>query len=247
MKYLYIIIAGIFLILLITVANIVGFYIAIFLLFLALISRAVSPNKRSPKEDINIITSSDHHIPIQSVLSKHESADPEAVDEDIEREEIDIITPKNQAGTKQKNMLTLTNSQLLNDYKKATDKDVDVRNFRLYYKDKPTNLIWYDGHIIYVPKDYFLMKNLVNINHATGRKCVLYKPEVNLIDEMKEKNIKFTLAVDIEELMNRLNASGLNKAMLLSDELGVETASDVDYSEYNQPIYDEDGSWNIKS
>lgn len=143
--------------------------------------------------------------------------------------------------------ITMNKKNPLEVYKKLSDQAKDVKNFRLYFKDQPTNLVWYGGKIIYVPKDYFLMKNLTNINHATDRKCILYKPDVDLINEMKEKNIVFTLAEDIQELMDRLNASGLNIGMLLSDELGVETISDVDYSEYNGPIYDEDGSWNIKS
>ena len=160
----------------------------------------------------------------------------------LQKELADIKAKK-----KSNNMPIQTNNNPLNNYKNVSDQAKDVKNFRLYFKDKPTNLVWYGGKIIYVPKDYFLMQNLVNIHHATGRKCILYKPEVNLIDEMSEKNIIFTLAEDIEELMNRLNASGLNKTMLLSDELGVETTSDVDYSEFDESIYDEDGSWNIKS
>jgi len=160
----------------------------------------------------------------------------------IQKELADINTKK-----RSNNMPIRINNNPLNNYKNVSDQAKDVKNFRLYFKDKPTNLVWYGGKIIYVPKDYFLMQNLVNIHHATGRKCILYKPEVNLIDEMSEKNIIFTLAEDIEELMNRLNASGLNKTMLLSDELGVETTSDVDYSEFDESIYDEDGSWNIKS
>jgi len=241
MKLLYIIISGVFFILFSIVANIVGFFVAIFLLFLALISGAVSPSKRSSIED----DISDHHIPIQSVSSKFETTDTDTVEANAKREEIDIITPKNQAGTKQKNMLTLTNSQLVNDYKKASDKNVDVKNFRLYYKDKPTNLVWYGGEIIYVPKDYFLMKNLMNINHATGRKCILYKSDIALIDEMKANHIVFTLTEDIEDLINRLNASGMKG--FLSEEVGIETTSYVDYSQFNKPIYDEDGSWEIKS
>ena len=134
---------------------------------------------------------------------------------------------------------------LLESYKNICDQSKNVLNFRLYYNGKPTNLVWYSGRIIYVPKDYFLMKDLVNINHVTGRKCVLYKPDVDLINEMKDKNISFTLAEDIQDLMNRLNAMGMNIEWLLSDELGIETTSDFDYSEYDQDIYDENGNWKI--
>ena len=159
----------------------------------------------------------------------------------LQKELVDFKSKK-----RSESMPVRTDNNPLNNYKNVSDQSKDIKNFRLYFKDKPTNLVWYGGKIIYVPKDYFLMKNLTNINHATGRKCILYKPDIDLMNEMKEKNIVFTLAEDIQELMDRLNASGLNIGMLLSDELGIETTSDVDYSEYNEPIYDQDNSWKIK-
>lgn len=141
-------------------------------------------------------------------------------------------------------IMAYTDNALLKNYKKNTDRAINVKNFRLYYNDQPTNLVWYSGKIIYVPKDYFLMNNLVNINHAIGEKCTLYKSDISLIDELKEKHIEFTLAEDLEDLMNRINA--INVKGLLSEEVGIETTSDVDYSEFHESILDENGSWKIK-
>jgi hypothetical protein len=137
-------------------------------------------------------------------------------------------------------MLTLTNSQLVNDYKKATDKDVDVKNFRLYYKDKPTNLIWYDGKIIFIPKEYFLLKNLANLNAVEEHKCSLFASDVALIDELKEKSINFVLDSNLKELLSRLDNFS---RLILSDEVSIELISTQDYSQVNEPIYLGDGVW----
>jgi hypothetical protein len=137
-------------------------------------------------------------------------------------------------------MLTLTNSQLVNDYKKATDKDVDVKNFRLYYKDKPTNLIWYDGKIMFIPKEYFLLKNLANLNAVEEHKCSLFASDVALIDELKEKSINFVLDSNLKELLSRLDNFS---RLILSDEVSIELISTQDYSQVNEPIYLGDGVW----
>jgi hypothetical protein len=137
-------------------------------------------------------------------------------------------------------MLTLTNSQLVNDYKKATDKDVDVKNFRLYYKDRPTNLIWYDGKIMFIPKEYFLLKNLANLNAIDEHKCSLFASDVALIDELKEKSINFVLDSNFKELLSRLDNFS---RLILSDEVSIELISAQDYSQVNDPIYLGDGVW----
>ncbi|MDP3444808.1 MAG: hypothetical protein Q8T08_18270, partial [Ignavibacteria bacterium] len=159
---------------------------------------------------------------------------------DLSVDEFDAVESKNQLGDKQKNMLIQTNSQLLNDYKKTTDKDIDVKNFRLYYKNKPTNLVWYDGKIIFVSKEYFLLKNLDNLSSLEKHKCSLFASDVALIDKLNEKNIKFVLEPNLRELLSRLEIFGKN---MLSDEVSIEFISDQDYSEINEPIYLGDGVW----
>jgi hypothetical protein len=166
-------------------------------------------------------------------------AEREAELEELLRE-YDTAEPKKQLGDKQKNMLTLTNSQHLNDYKKVSDKNVDVKNFRLYYKDKPTNLVWYDGKIIFVSKEYFLLKNLANLTAVEKHKCSLFASDVALVDELKGKNIKFVLEPNLRELLSRLEIFGKN---MLSDEVSIEFISDQDYSEINEAIYLGDGVW----
>jgi hypothetical protein len=128
----------------------------------------------------------------------------------------------------------------LDNYKKATDKDVDVKNFRLYYKDKPTNLIWYDGKIMFIPKEYFLLKNLANLNAVEEHKCSLFASDVALIDELKEKSINFVLNNNLKELLSRLDNFS---RLILSDEVSIELISTQDYSQVNEPIYLGDGVW----
>lgn len=137
-------------------------------------------------------------------------------------------------------MLVQTDNKYLDDYKKETDKDVDVKNFRLYYKDKPTNLIWYDGKIMFISKEYFLLKNLANLNAIDEHKCSLFASDVALIDELKEKNINYVLDSNLKELLSRIDMIG---RFVLSDETSVELISDQDYSKINEPIYLGDGVW----
>jgi len=138
-------------------------------------------------------------------------------------------------------MLTYTDNNLLQNYKKMFDSDMHIKNFRLYYKDKPTNLIWYDGKIMFIPKEYFLLKNLVNLDVLEKHKCSLYAYDTALIDELKEKNINFVLEGNLEVLLSRIEMAGMKG--LVSDEVGVELISDQDYSEVSEPIYLGDGVW----
>ncbi|OHE15145.1 MAG: hypothetical protein A2525_05300 [Sulfurimonas sp. RIFOXYD12_FULL_36_11] len=137
-------------------------------------------------------------------------------------------------------MLIQTNNIILDEYKRNSDKSIDVKNFRLYYNEKPTNLIWYDGKIIFIPKEYFLLKNLANL-HAIGKhKCSIFASDVALIDELKEKNINFILDNNLNELLSRLEMVG---RFVLSNEVSVELISDKDYSKINEPIYLGGGVW----
>jgi hypothetical protein len=137
-------------------------------------------------------------------------------------------------------MLTYTDGKLLKDYQNATDRDMDVKNFRLYYRDKPTNLIWYNGKIIFIPKEYFLLKNLANLNAVEKHKCSIFASDVTLIDELKEKSINFVLDSNLKELLSRLDNFS---RLILSDEVSIELISDQDYSQISEPIYLGDGVW----
>ncbi|SMP86075.1 hypothetical protein SAMN06313540_10227 [Epsilonproteobacteria bacterium SCGC AD-308-E02] len=133
----------------------------------------------------------------------------------------------------------MTNGMLLNSYKKSSDKVNDVKNFRLYCKNKATNLIWYNGQIIFVPQEYFELKNLVNIDINKKQKCSLHASEFSLIKEIEEQNIQFVLEPNLNELLRRMEMSGIQ----LDDEVTVEFIDDNDYSSINEPIYLGDGLW----
>jgi hypothetical protein len=133
----------------------------------------------------------------------------------------------------------MTNGMLLNSYKKSSDKVNDVKNFRLYYKNKATNLIWYNGQIIFLPQEYFELKNLVNIDTNKKQKCSLHPSEFSLIKELEEQNIQFVLEPNLNELLKRMQMCGIQ----LDDEVTVELIDDNDYSSINEPIYLGDGVW----
>ena len=137
-------------------------------------------------------------------------------------------------------MLTYTNSASLAEYKKISDRENDVKNFRLYYKEKPTNLIWYDGKIIFISKEYFLLNNLINLDVMQKQKCSLFLSDIKLIDELNEKNIKFVLEGNLKELISRVGILARN---FLTDEVSIELINDVDYSKLNEPIFMGDGIW----
>ncbi len=80
-------------------------------------------------------------------------------------------------------MFTITNKNNLTAYMEPSDKDVSVKNFRLFYMGKKTNLIWYDGHVIYIPYEFFELKNLINLNMKEKHKCSLFLYEKKLIEE----------------------------------------------------------------
>lgn len=137
-------------------------------------------------------------------------------------------------------MIVYTDNKLLENYKKMSDRDTDVKNFRLYYKEKPTNLIWYDGKIVFLPKEYFLLKNLINVSAINEHKCSLFAHDVELLDELKEKNIDFVLDGNLKKLLLKIN---MFPRSMLSDEVSIELISDQDYSKINEPIYLGNGVW----
>lgn len=137
-------------------------------------------------------------------------------------------------------MLTITNNVFLAKYKKTSEQEIDVKNFRLFYDEKPTNLIWYDGKIVFLPKEYFLLKNLINISDINEHKCSLFAYDVNLIDELKEKNVDFVLDGNLKTLLLKIN---MFPRSILSDEVSIELTSDQDYSKINEPIYLGNGVW----
>lgn len=136
--------------------------------------------------------------------------------------------------------MVYTDNKLLENYKKMSDRDTDVKNFRLYYKEKPTNLIWYDGKIVFLPKEYFLLKNLINVSATNEHKCSLFAHDVELLDELKEKNIDFVLDGNLKKLLLKIN---MFPRSMLSDEVSIELISDQDYSKINEPIYLGNGVW----
>lgn len=136
-------------------------------------------------------------------------------------------------------MLSITNGDLLNQYKKSSDKNSSAKNFRLYYEDKPTNLIWYDGKIIFLPKEYFELNNLVNIDLNKRVKCSLFSSDINLIDSLKEENIQFILESNLEELLSRAGKLG----KFLGDDISIELIDDNDYTKISEPIYLGNGLW----
>jgi len=137
-------------------------------------------------------------------------------------------------------MLIITNKNLLEKYTKLSDTDDNVKNFRLYYKEKETNLIWYDGRIIYLPKEYFELKNLVNVDIRKKIKCSIFLFEINLINELKKLHINFLLEDNLAELVKRLDMSG---GLGLNDDVAIELIDDTDYSNINEPIYLGNGVW----
>ncbi len=142
-------------------------------------------------------------------------------------------------------MLIYTNAEVMRMYTTFTNQDTEVKNFRLYYEQKPTNLIWYDGKIVYIPKELFELKNLLNINLNKKYKCSLFLFEVKLLKELKKKNISYLLEDSLEELINLLEASG---GVGLNNEVAIEAISDCDYSNIIEPIYLGNGAWmNFKS
>ncbi len=136
-------------------------------------------------------------------------------------------------------MLTITNGMLLSKYKKSSDKEINVKNFRLFYEEKPTNLIWYDGKIIFLPKEYFELKNLVNIDISQKQKCSLFASDYSIIKELKKQNIQFILEPSLEELVKRLKISGIEP----DDDMSIELVDDNNYSKITEQIYLGNGVW----
>ena len=137
-------------------------------------------------------------------------------------------------------MLVITNKNLLKDYTKLSDKENEIKNFRLYYKGNQTNLIWYDGKIVYIPKEFFVLKNLINVDTNKKYKCVIYAYDMHLIQELKGKNVNFLLEENLKDLIRRLEVDSF---IPLSDDVGIESLYDIDYSQIIEPIYLGKGSW----
>ncbi len=104
--------------------------------------------------------------------------------------------------------LMYTKNNLLDNYKQSFDKESEAENFRLFYENQPTNLIWYHGIIMYIPKEYFELKNLVNIDIENKVKCSLFPFEIQLIKELEEQKIDFLLEDNLAELFRRINMMG---------------------------------------
>ena len=137
-------------------------------------------------------------------------------------------------------MFIITDKKLLKDYTKLLDKDENIKNFRLYYQGRATNLVWNDGKISYLPEEYFALKNLVNVDMKKKYRCSIFLYEVNLIKELKKLNIKFLLEDNLAELIKRLEMSG---GLGLNDDVAIELIDDNDYSKFYEPIYLGNGVW----
>ena len=137
-------------------------------------------------------------------------------------------------------MLITTNKKFLKDYTQFLDQDEDIKNFRLYYQGKVTNLIWYDGKISYLAREYFALKNLVNVDINKKYKCSIFLYEVNLIKELKKLNIKFLIEENLAELIKRLDMSG---GLGLNDDVAIELIDNNNYSKFYEPIYLGNGVW----
>jgi hypothetical protein len=137
-------------------------------------------------------------------------------------------------------MFTITDKKHLYEYMEMSDSDVNVKNFRLFYRGKKTNLIWYDGQVIYLPYEFFELKNLINVDMKKRHKCALFLSEQELIQELKEKKINFILEKSLSELIDRVQRASF---MLLNDDVAIESIYDFDYSNIVEPIYLGKGMW----
>lgn len=136
-------------------------------------------------------------------------------------------------------MFIHTNGALLQNYKKLSDKNCDVKNFRLFYNNQVTNLIWYDGRIMYIHKEYFELKNLLNLNPNNKYRCSLFPIEIKLIEALIKDKIKFLLEDNLVELLRKIKLSGL----IFDDDIAIELFADNDYTSIIEPIYLGDGTW----
>ena len=137
-------------------------------------------------------------------------------------------------------MLITTDKNLVQDYMQFSDLDKNIKNFRLYYQGRSTNLIWYDGMIIYLPQEYFELKNLINVDIKKKYKCSIYLYEFNLIKELQEQGISFLIEDNLAELINRIKMVG---TFILDNDIALEFISDIDYSKFFEPIYLGNGVW----
>ena len=138
-------------------------------------------------------------------------------------------------------MLIITNKTFLREYTQTDDQESNVKNFRLYFKGEATNLIWYDGRIIYIPKEYFELRNLVNVDMSKRLKVVLHAHEIELLRELENKEIPFLLEENLRDLFDGIQSMGLNTSILM--DVGIESIDDNDYTNLLEPIYLGNGSW----
>lgn len=124
----------------------------------------------------------------------------------------------------QNNKFIFTDGSLLGSYKKLADSRNNAKNFRLFYNDSSTNLIWYDGKIIYLPHECFELKNLINIDLKKREKCTLEMYDLKLIREFEEQKIDFLLESNLEELHKRIKGFNLE----LFYDIGVEMIDNND-------------------
>ena len=136
----------------------------------------------------------------------------------------------------------LHSSNYLNKFKKLSDKYGEAINFRLYYDNKPTNLIWYDEKIIFIPNEFFELKNLVNINTSQNYTCSLFPSEIKLINELQKNIDNLLLESNLDELISRIKLSGITFDNEESD-VSVELLTNTDYSKLSEPIYLGNDKW----
>jgi hypothetical protein len=137
-------------------------------------------------------------------------------------------------------MFVITDQEALTNYRRLSDRYNEAKNFRLYYKEKPTNLIWYDGKILYIPNEYFELRNLVNVDMQQKLKCSLFPSDIKLIKELKQHQINFLLEDNLEELFRRIESCGM---IFDNDSLAVELVDNNDYTKIQEPIYLGSGVW----
>lgn len=70
-------------------------------------------------------------------------------------------------------------------------------------------MIWYDGKIIYLPKEYFELKNLDNVDLQKRQKCVLIAIEIKLIRELKSKGVSFLLESNLEIRIKQIELAAI--------------------------------------
>lgn len=120
------------------------------------------------------------------------------------------------------------NNKYLDRYKQNSE----FNNFRMYYNNTPTNLVYYDERIFFIPKKYLKLSNLISCENDF-LEYELSSTEQNILDEIFESDLDFNIEENLKDLYLRLRKSGLSLSFWLS----VTFADKNDYSKLNKPIY----------